>query len=136
MASFGKASEEKLKHLHPDLIRIVRKAIKTLDFTIVQTIRTEEQHNDYLARGMTTIPYNKTRHKPNDAGLSEAMDLAPWPINWEDENKFYFLAGVILQCAKEENIAIRCGYDWDGDGDFKDQNFNDIPHTELKVRLI
>jgi len=33
--------------------------------------------------------------------------------------------------AKECNIKIRTGWDWDGDLDLSDQNFNDLGHIEL-----
>lgn len=51
--------------------------------------------------------------------------------------RFYFMQGVIHATAsrlyREGKIKhlIRGGHDWDGDGDFTDQNFDDLGHIEL-----
>ena len=62
---------------------------------------------------------------------SRAVDIAPWPIDWSDMERFRFLGGVVLGVAGCRGLRIRWGGDWDGDGSFKDQNFNDLPHFEL-----
>lgn len=64
---------------------------------------------------------------------SMAVDVAPihnGKIDWNDSTKFYGLAKKILNKAKELNITLRFGGDWDMDGDFKDQTFNDLVHFE------
>jgi peptidoglycan L-alanyl-D-glutamate endopeptidase CwlK len=48
------------------------------------------------------------------------VDVAPYPIDWEDYEKFYWFGGY-----------IRWGGDWDGDGDFKDQTLVDLVHWEI-----
>lgn len=131
MPSFGSKSRAKLENLHPDMVRVVNRAITIYDFTIGQTTRTEEQHEDYIDRGTTTVPYFKTRHKPNKDGLSEAVDIIPWPIDWKDLNRFHFLAGAMFMAAAIENVEIVWGGDWNSNKDFTDQDFNDLPHFEL-----
>jgi len=59
------------------------------------------------------------------------MDIAPYPIDWKDLERFYVLAGVIMACAHEEGVKIRWGGDWDSDGDYHDSSFIDLPHFEL-----
>ena len=62
---------------------------------------------------------------------SLAADVVPYPIDWEDHQRFYMFVGIVQGIAASMNIKIRCGADWDGDMEIKDQNFHDLPHFEL-----
>ncbi len=133
MASFGKVSRAKLNNLDPRIVRVLERAIITTDFSVLETTRSEEVHNSYIDRGVTKVPYEKTRHKPNKEGKSEAADLKPYPnCAWDDIKRFSFMAGAIMQAAKEEGVELIWGGDWDGDGDFRDQSFHDLPHVQLR----
>jgi hypothetical protein len=46
---------------------------------------------------------------------------------WEPANPTKFYADLVASCKK---VGIRCGYDWDGDGDLQDQTFQDKPHVQ------
>lgn len=65
---------------------------------------------------------------------SRGVDLAPYPIDWNNHEKtrarFYVLAGVIKAVAFFLRVPIRWGGDWDGDMDFHDQDFDDLGHFE------
>ena len=67
---------------------------------------------------------------------SLAVDVAPYDskvlggIPWNDMTKFYYMQGLINAIAHMKGIKIRCGHDWDGDNDFKDQTLNDLVHVE------
>jgi peptidoglycan L-alanyl-D-glutamate endopeptidase CwlK len=116
------------------MVKVIDRAIELYDFSILQTTRTREEHQEYIRLGMTKVTYNATRHKPNADGLSEAVDIIPWPIDWNDLNRFHFLAGIMFTAAAEVGVEIVWGGDWDGDRDFTDQDFNDLPHFQLKRR--
>jgi peptidoglycan L-alanyl-D-glutamate endopeptidase CwlK len=45
--------------------------------------------------------------------------------------RFYYLAGMVKERARNLNISIRWGGDWDGDYRFFDQTFYDLVHFEL-----
>ena len=62
---------------------------------------------------------------------SLAVDVAPYPINWSDKERFYFFAGYVKATADQMKIKIRWGGDWDGDTKVRDQTFMDLPHYEL-----
>ena len=36
--------------------------------------------------------------------------------------------------AAKQGIEIRTGMDWDGDGDYRDQTFDDLVHVEVVRR--
>ena len=131
MYKFSNVSQARLDQAHPHLRLIMETAIKIVDFSVLETVRDEKTHKRYIARGVTKVPYNKTKHKPNKNGLSEAIDIAPYPIDWNDTQRFYYLAGIIKGIARMLNIELRWGGDWDNDNDFKDQSFNDLVHFEL-----
>ena len=68
----------------------------------------------------------KSRHIPssNKSGLCEAVDIAPYPIDWNDTKRFDKLAEHIKKKAKQLNIPITWGGDW--------KTLVDMPHYELK----
>lgn len=134
--NYSNRSLERLRTCDERIQNIFEELIKYHDITIIQGHRTEEQHNDYLARGATKVPYSKTkhRHKP-----SLAIDAAPWPIpknwgdrDWKERVKFYELGRLVLVEAKRQNVKIRWGGDWDGDGNYNDQSFDDLVHFEIE----
>ena len=128
MYKFGTKSLKLLNSpkLHPKLRLLLNEAIKTspIDFTIIETVRTIEQQRIYVAKG--TSKTMKSRHIPstNKSGLCEAVDIAPYPIDWKNINRFIILSQHIKNIAKKLNISITWG------GDFK--TFFDAPHYELK----
>lgn len=110
----------------PTLRLLLMEAIKDspIDFTVIETVRTIEKQKEYLAKGTTKTL--KSRHIPdtNKSGYSEAADIAPYPINWQDINRFRKLSEHIKKKANQLNIPITWG------GDFK--TLVDMPHYELK----
>ena len=63
---------------------------------------------------------------------SRAVDIAPYPIDWDDAKRFYLLAGMMFQAATNLRVTLRWGGDWDGDWIHTDQTFFDLPHLELR----
>ena len=110
----------------PTLRLLLMEAIKDspIDFTVLETVRTLEKQKEYYAKGTTKTL--KSRHIPNTnkSGYSEAADIAPYPINWNDINRFRKLSEHILKKAEQLNIPITWG------GNFK--TLVDMPHYELK----
>ena len=120
MARFGKRSQERLNTCHNDLQKICNEAIKIYDFTIICGHRGEEAQNEAYNTGASNAKFGQSKHNKVP---SEAIDVAPYPIDWNDTERFARLAGIIQAVAFEENIPIRWG------GDFK--NLKDMPHFEL-----
>lgn len=111
MAIFGRRSRQRLENVHPDLVRVLNAAIKIVDFTIIFGYRSEEEQARLYARGRTVpgdvvtwAPPGRSKHNREP---SEAVDIAPWPIDWEDTWRFGFVAGVIQLKADELGIRVR-----------------------------
>jgi hypothetical protein len=129
MPSFGKRSKENLKLCDVRLQDILMEAIKYYDFAVICGHRGEEEQNKAFHEGRSKLKFPQSKHNQNP---SKAVDVVPYPINWNDESRFFYLAGLIKGIASSMGHVIRWGGDWDGDGDFNDQSFIDLPHFELK----
>ena len=127
---YSQKSLERLNTCHPDLQRLFNEAIKHVDITIIDGVRTKEQQEEYVKTGKSKTMNSK--HLKQADGYSHAVDAMPFPIDWNNTSRNYLFAGFIKGLAVSMGINIRMGADWDGDFDTKDQTFNDVPHFELK----
>lgn len=128
MYAFGSRSMEKLSSCHDDLIRVAKKAILVVDFSIISGHRGQEEQDRYVRQGVSKTPYPKSKHNSTP---SRAFDFVPYPIDWNDHKQFIFVAGIILGIGKEMGIDLRWGGDWDRDGSLRNNGFNDYGHIEL-----
>ncbi len=128
MPAFGKDSELKLQKLHPDLQKILIHLIKIYDFKILETYRNEEDQNKAFNEGKSKLKYPQSKHNKIP---SLAVDIAPWPINWNDHESFVYMAGMFMGIASELGIKVRWGNDWNKNNKLNDEKFIDSPHFEL-----
>jgi len=124
MAKFGKKSRSRLKGVDTKLINVLNELIKIMDVTIIEGLRSEQRQNKLLEEGKT-----KTKFSKHIEG--KAVDLAPYPIDWNDRDRFHYMGGMIRGIAKQLNTKVRWGGDWDSDGETKDNSFDDLVHVEL-----
>jgi len=135
--SYSNASQAKLNTCHPDIQKVLNKAIKHYDITIIEGVRTTERQEELVRTGMSKTM--KSKHLKQDDGYSHAVDCALWPIDWNDRERFVFLQGYLKGLADamleagEITHTIRLGVDWDNDGNIKEHSFFDGPHIELKI---
>jgi len=128
MAYFGRTSTARLATAHPDMQRLFQKVVGSYDCTIICAFRNEEAQETAYRTGMSGVRWPKSKHNQT---VSRAVDVAPWPLDWQDMDRFYHFGGYVKAVAQGMDLRIRWGGDWDGDLDFKDQNFHDLPHFEL-----
>jgi peptidoglycan L-alanyl-D-glutamate endopeptidase CwlK len=103
--------------------------VKEFDCTILCGTRSKEEQERLFLEGKSKVHFPHSKHNGSPA---KAADVAPYPVDWRDIRRFYFFGGYVLAIAKQMGIDIRWGGDWDGDLQVKDQNFNDLPHFELR----
>ena len=125
MPRFGKRSKERLKGVDRRLVSVLNELIKIMDVTIIEGLRSEQRQEKLLEQGST-----KTKFSKHIEG--KAVDLAPYPIDWEDRDRFHYMGGMVRGIAKALNLDIRWGGDWDSDGEIKDNKFDDLVHIEIK----
>jgi peptidoglycan L-alanyl-D-glutamate endopeptidase CwlK len=128
MAKFSKKSLTKLKDADSKLQLILKEAIDVYDFTILETHRDKKTQNKYYKQGKSKLNYPNSKHNTYP---SMAIDIAPYPIDWNDTKRFFYLAGLVMGIAEANGIKIRWGGNWDMDYDFSDNKFMDLPHFEV-----
>jgi len=125
MPKFSKRSNERLKGVNPKLQMLAEAVVKDFhDCTVIYGKRTLEEQKRLFEAGLSRTMNSK--HLTGDA-----IDLAPYPIDWNNTKRFYYFAGMVLAVAKVLNINVRWGGDWDMDNDLDDQTFMDLVHFEL-----
>lgn len=113
----GTKSLENLKGVHPDLQRIVERAIgiSESDFTVLEGLRSLERQKTLLAAGKS-----KTLHSRHITG--HAVDIIPFPVSW-DWKDYPPIEKAMKQAAKDLGIDLEWGGDW--------KSFPDAPHFQL-----
>lgn len=118
-----------LRTCDPWLQNLFQRVVLTYDCSILIGHRGEAlQHRAFLS-GASKLDWPDGEHNKYP---SQAVDAAPYPIDWNDTKRFYHFAGYVLGVAELLGIPIRWGGDWDGDHDLNDQDFNDLVHFELE----
>lgn len=138
MFSLSKASLANLEGVHPDLVKVVKRAIQLtdIDFKVGEGVRTLARQKTLVAEGKSKTL--NSRHIPGKDGYGKAVDL--WTITggtvtWNQKD-YVRLAGFVLQAARELGIAIRWGGSWtDEVNGWQSQKFFDGPHFELSSKL-
>jgi len=129
MPKFGKKSISKLETCHEDLQQVFYQVIKHFDCTVLEGHRGEELQNKYFDDGKSKVKFPKGKHNANP---SNAVDIVPWPVDWDDTDRMYYFAGFVKGIAAMLDIPLRWGGDWNDNTEVKDTGFKDLPHFELK----
>lgn len=127
MPQFGRISLQKLSNCHVDLQKLFNEVIKNYDCIILEGYRSNQDQLKAFENGKSKI---KSGGKHNQLP-SLAVDVVPYPVDFNDHQRFYYFAGRVLGIAQMLKIKIRWGGDWDIDHDLKDQSFYDLAHFEL-----
>lgn len=130
MNRFGRRSLRELETVHPILREILVDVLPIMDFTVLKGHRGEEEQNEAYDTGHSQLRFPHSKH---NASPSLAVDIAPYPIDWNDTERFVLLAGVVKAIAYNLEVVdiIRWGGDWDQDDRMTDERFRDYPHFEL-----
>ena len=125
----GTKSLSTLKGVHPDLVKVVKRAIELTecDFTVTEGLRIKQRQAQLLKEKKTTTM--NSRHL-----TGHAVDLAAWVIpegsdkgtvSW-DWKYYEQIADAMKKAALELKIPIEWGGDW--------KTFKDGPHFQLPFK--
>lgn len=114
---------DKLNTCHPKLIRVVLAVAERKPLIVVCGHRGKEDQDRAYREGKSKLRWPNSRH---NAWPSEAVDLAPAPLDWDDTRRFKGLAVAILEEGRNQGTEITWGGSWRG--------FVDVPHFELTRR--
>jgi peptidoglycan L-alanyl-D-glutamate endopeptidase CwlK len=125
---FSQRSLDNLLECEDDLMNVACLALKysPYDFGITCGLRTIEEQKELVKNGKSQAM--KSRHLPNDKGLSEALDIvvyvnggAVWGIRY-----YRKVAQAFFRAAIELGVQIEWGGLW--------ETFVDGPHFQLRKR--
>ena len=125
MPRFGKRSKQRLKGVDTKLVNVLNELVKIMDVTIIEGLRSQERQNELVAKGASKTKYSKHIQ-------GKAVDVAPYPIDWKDRDRFHYMGGMVRGIGQQLGVNIRWGGDWDSDGETKDNSFDDLVHVEIK----
>ena len=131
-----------LKGVNPNLVKVVERAIELTeqDFLVLEGVRSKEQCYINYGKGRTAAQCSAkgvpTKYAQpslskvtwlNDPLASKhvtgnAVDLVPYPIDWNTISKFTTISKAMKQAAKELGVDLEWGGDW---------TKKDYPHFEL-----
>jgi len=116
----GPTSLLRLQDVHPDLVRVVERAIQLteVDFTVLEGLRTKERQAQLLKAGATTTMNSRhlTGHAVDLGALVGGKVRWDWPL-------YYKIADAMKAASVELDIPIEWGGDW--------KKFKDGPHWQL-----
>jgi len=125
MPKFGLKSRKKLETCNKKIQKIMHEAIKRMDFTVLCGFRSEEEQNKVYSKGASKLKFPKSRHNKNP---SDAIDIAPWPIDWNNLARFRKLASIVKEEAKKLGYKVTWGGDW--------TTLVDMPHFQIEKGTI
>lgn len=124
---FGKRSEQNLVGVHPDLVKVARRAleISKIDFCVIEGKRTVKRQRELVEAGASWTMDSRHIPMPPD-NLAKAIDVAAWvgEIRW-DWPLYDKIAAAMFQAALELKVFIIWGGNW---------QVRDGPHFELDRR--
>lgn len=118
----GKRSMNNLEGVHPDLVKVVKRAIEitSQDFTVIEGVRTIERQRQLVKDG-----FSKTLRSRHLTG--HAVDIVPHPIprDWRKYTPVQWanIAQAMKAAAEFYNVELDWGGDW--------KSFVDKPHYQL-----
>ena len=129
MPRYGKRSKKRMEGIDSRLRKVLDELIKIMDVTIIEGVRSDENQQEYFIKGKSKID-GVTKKGQHQKG--KAVDLAPYPIDWEDRDRMHYMGGMLRGIGHMMGYKLRWGGDWDMDTKVKDNRFDDLVHFEIK----
>ena len=129
MPRYSNKSKESLASCDERLQDVFNEVINYVDCSILEGHRSKERQNKLYDENRTKVKYPNGRH---NSSPSKAVDVTPYPVDWEDSERQTLFAGFVLGLARNMGIRLRWGGDWDMDFQVMDNRFDDFPHFEVR----
>lgn len=123
---FSQRSENNLKGVNPDLVKVIRRALEItpVDFIVIEGMRTQSRQKELVATGKSQTM--NSRHL-----TGHAVDIIPVNTTWKIE-EFHPLLKAVKQAADEQGLKLRFGINWKNDPALPiETKFIDAPHVEI-----
>ena len=124
MFKLSTRSLSRLKGVHPDLVKVVHRAIQisTVDFAVLEGLRTPERQQELVKAGasLTLKSRHITGHAVDLGAMVDGKIRWDWPL-------YYKIAEAMKDAARDLKVSITWGGDW--------TMFKDGPHYELNRKV-
>lgn len=115
MYHLSNKSGAQLVDVHPDLVKVVRRAIDLTeqDFGVYEGLRSVERQREYVKRGVSKTMNSKHLRQADNFG--HAVDLVPYidmTYRWEWPG-CYRIAAAMREAAIELGVTVTWGGAWD-----------------------
>ena len=127
--SFSRQSERHLLDSDPRLQALFEHVITGFDCSILCGRRNRADQEEAFRTGHSKARYGQSPH--NVEPFSLAIDAAPYPIDWDDTDRFVYFGGFVLGVAHMLEVPLIWGGDWNNNRTRSDQTFNDLVHFEI-----
>ena len=127
MPKFSNRSMTNLNSCHLVLRRVMSLAIEKADFTVLCGHRGQEEQDAAFEAGNSELKCARSKHNYD---RSNAVYIAPYPIDWHDEARFHSVAAEVKRAWGAMTDGAKMGYDLSWGGDWV--SFRDLPHWELR----
>ena len=140
MFKFSKRSINNLATADKKLQLHFSEVIKEIDCTVISGHRTPEEQFELFKKGrervdgwwtvtdkskVVTNLDGTTKKSKHNYYPSKAVDVVPYPLDWNDIDSFKQLASVVKDKALELGIDVEWGGDW--------KSLKDYPHWQIKL---
>ena len=125
MPRFSNKSLRRLNTCNPKLQYLFKEVVKHFDCSIIEGKRSLKRQKELLKDGAT-----KTLNSEHLSG--RAVDVYPYPVDFEDRDRWHYFGGYVLGTAKQFGIDLIWGGDWNNDTKTKDNTYDDLCHYELR----
>ena len=122
MVGFGLSARSlaRLEGVHPDLVRVVKRAITLtpVDFVVLEGLRTVARQKQLVASGASQTMNSRhiTGHAVDLGAYAAGSVRWDWPL-------YHRIAVAVKEAARLEGVPIEWGGDW--------RTFKDGPHWQL-----
>jgi peptidoglycan L-alanyl-D-glutamate endopeptidase CwlK len=121
--ALSQKSLDRLSGVHPDLVRVVKRAIELtdIDFAVLEGVRSKARQEQLVAAGASKTMNSRhiTGHAVDLGAIVGGSVRWDWPL-------YAKVAAVVKKAAAELSVPIEWGGDW--------RTFKDGPHFQLPFK--
>jgi peptidoglycan L-alanyl-D-glutamate endopeptidase CwlK len=110
---------KRLSECDERLQKIVNELLDHMDVSVLCGYRGEKEQNEAFKNGNSKLKFPMSKHNKKP---SLAVDLAPYPIDWNDIGRFDKMLDKVQEIADKHGVKVRLGRTF---------KFKDYPHIEL-----
>lgn len=124
---FSETSTRRTMGVHPILVERAERVLSygVIDLTVLKDggVRSEGVQRALVDKGASKTM--ESHHRPQTDGFGHALDIAPYPIDWDNLYRFAIVGSLMFRAASEDeyDVPMVWGGHW--------RTFKDFPHFQI-----